>query len=89
MPLVFIGVPPENRSALIDSLRKLDPDGVEIVESAVEPGDLALRVDDMEEPFRTVERVGQILIAANEVAGRQLEAIATAESGWGNPPTVI
>ncbi len=35
------------------------------------------------------ERVGQILDAANEIAGRQLGAIATGEAGWGHPPQVI
>lgn len=89
MPLIFIGVPNENRRVLLDALHKLDLDGAEIVEDSAEPGDLALRVDDAMEPAAAAERVGQILIAANEIAGRQLGAIATGEAGWGNPPTVL
>jgi len=59
------------------------------VENAAEPGDLALKVDDSMEPAIAAERLGQILSAANEIAGRQLGAIATGEAGWGNPPQVI
>lgn len=89
MPLLFIGVPDQNRADLLVALRKLDPADVEIVEGAAEPGDLALRVSDEMDTFLAASRVGQVLDAANEVAGRQLEAIATGEAGWGNPPTVI
>ncbi|HKF83709.1 MAG TPA: hypothetical protein VKB23_12210 [Solirubrobacterales bacterium] len=89
MPLVFISVPPENRSDLLAALRRLELADAEIVENATETGDLALKVDDLMEPVAAVERVGQILDAANEASGRQLRAIATGESGWGNPPQVI
>jgi hypothetical protein len=89
MPLVFIGVPPENRRDLLAALRQLELADAEVVENVAETGDLALKVDDLMEPVAAVERVGQILDAASEVAGRQLGAIATGESGWGNPPQVI
>lgn len=89
MPLVFIGVAPENRSDLLAALRQLELADTEIVENAAETGDLALKVDDLMEPAAAVERVGQILDAANEIAGRQLGAIGTGESGWGHPPQVI
>jgi len=89
MPLVFIGVAPENRSDLLTALRQLELADAEVVENAAETGDLALKVDDFMEPAAAVERVGQILDAANEIAGRQLGAIGTGESGWGHPPQVI
>lgn len=89
MPLLFISVPPENRSDLLAALRQLELADAEIVENAAEPGDLALKVDDAMEPAAAAERVGQILDAANEIAGRQLGAIATGEAGWGDPPQVI
>lgn len=89
MPLLFISVPSENRSNLLAALRQLELADAEIVENAAEPGDLALKVDDAMEPAAAAERVGQILDAANEIAGRQLGAIATGEAGWGDPPQVI
>lgn len=89
MPLLFIGVPPENRSDLLAALRQLELADAEIVENAAEPGDLALKVHDAMEPAAAAERVGQILDAASEIAGRQLGAIATGEAGWGDPPQVI
>jgi hypothetical protein len=89
MPLLFLGVPPENRSDLLAALRQLELGDAELVENAAEPGDLALKVDDAMEPAAAAERIGQILDAANEVAGRQLGAIATGESGWGDPPKLV
>lgn len=89
MPLLFIGVPPENRSDLLAALRQLELADAEVVENAAESGDLALKVDDSMEMATAAERVGQILDAANEIAGRQLGAIATGEAGWGHPPQVI
>lgn len=89
MPLLFIGVPRENRGDLLTALRQLELADAEVVENAAEPGDLALRMDDSMEPAVAAERVGQILSAANEFAGRQLGAIATGEAGWGDPPRVI
>lgn len=89
MPLLFVRVPAENRSDLLAALRQLELSDPEIVENAAEPADLALKVDDSMEPAAAAERVGQILEAANEIAGRQLEAIATGEAGWGDPPQVL
>lgn len=89
MPLMFIRVPPENRSDLLAALRQLELTDAEIVENAAEPGDLALKVDNSMDPFAAAERVGQILSAADEIAGRQLETLATSEAGWGDPPQVI
>jgi len=89
MPLMFLRVPPENRSDLVASLRQLDLADAEVVENAAEPGDIALKVDDLMDPVAAAERVGQILDAANQVAGRQLGAIASGEAGWGDPPQVI
>jgi hypothetical protein len=86
----MLGVPPENRSDLLKALRQLELADAEIVENAAESGDLALKVDDSMEMATAAERVGQILDAANEIAGRQLGAIATGETGWGgHPPQVV
>ncbi|MGE5527385.1 MAG: hypothetical protein ACM3Q9_01825 [Methanosarcina sp.] len=89
MPLLFIRVPAENRNDLLAALQQLQLGDAEIVENAAEPGDLALKVDDSMEPAAAAERVGQILDAANEIAGRQLGAIATGEAGWGEPPQIL
>jgi hypothetical protein len=89
MPLLFIKVPAENRNDLLAALQQLQLGDAEIVENAAEPGDLALKVDDSMEPAVAAERVGQILDAANETAGRQLGAIATGEAGWGGPPQIL
>lgn len=89
MPLMFIRVPPENRSDLLAALRRLELADAEIVENAAEPGDLALKVDNSMDPVAAAERVGQILSGADEIAGRQLETIATGEAGWGDPPQVV
>jgi len=89
MPLMFISVPSENRNDLLMALQQLELTDAELVENAAESGDLALKVHDSMEPAIAAERVGQILDAANEIAGRQLGAIATGESGWGDPPQII
>jgi len=82
MPLLFIGVSPENRSDLLSALRGLELVDAELVENAAESGDLALKVDDSMEPAAAAERVGQILDAADEIAGRQLGAIEPPRLSW-------
>jgi hypothetical protein len=88
MPLVYISVPPENRTDLIAALRKLELKDGDLIEDSPESGDLAISFKDVD-PFVAAEATGRLLIAASEVAGRQLGAIATGEAGWGDPPQKI
>lgn len=89
MPLLFIAVPPENRSTLLAALAEVIPEDVDLVTDLPEPGDVALRINSVEDPYVAASRVGQILEAADTATGRRLGAIATGEAGWGNPPRVI
>ena len=89
MPLLFLSVPPENRSALLDALAAVVPDDVAVVTDHPNPGNIALSIGSLEDPFLAASRVGEILEAADKSAGRRLGAIATGETGWGDPPEIL
>lgn len=83
MPLLYINVPEANRADLVAALKQLNPSDAEVVEETDQPGSPGLRFDDMVDPTRAAHRVGDILDAAQEIAGRPLGAFASTEVGWG------
>jgi hypothetical protein len=76
MPIALISIPDDQRSDFLDALGKLDlPAGAVVEDVPDNPGSMGIDIEDSEDPSRAAERVGQIIDAANEVAGRAFHAV--------------
>ena len=76
MPIGLISIPDDQRDDFIAALKQLDLSDGEFVENVPDnPGTVGINFEFVSDPQWAAERLGQIVDAANQVAGRTFHAI--------------
>jgi hypothetical protein len=78
MPIGLISIPDDERDDFVAALKQLDlPDG-ELVENVPDnPGTVGINLESASDPQWAAERLGQIVDAADQLAGRTFRAIGS------------